>query len=332
MPGSTNFLRFDEDATNLQSDTDYNNDAQRTGGVVGGLAKSALHNKLFYQVSVMVAALGQTMADAGETVADSGYTALIQSIKDTFIQAVVPSQKMVIGFPPQYASASEITIPAGLAMVDSTNAKLIEFATAATVDIATVGANGRDAGSEGTDEWWYVYVIDDSTGTNPPAGLLSLVNEAATGSITMPAGYDLKRQTRVAVRNDGSGDFIPFIALDDGWVFYNVEQTTWSSTSTFPTSVLVNGNAGATFTNVTCTDYIPPIAEFAEFYCTQHGNSGWFRPDGASHEGTLVSTNGSAGTQNSALRLECPAQVIEYKENGTKTNISIIGWKNTKVA
>lgn len=105
--GSSNFLRFDFSGTNLLSDSDYNSSTAREDGV-SGQASSALHNKIFYQTSAMVAALGQVMADLGETVSDATYSSLVVSVKKIFAGQLFES-------PPQtITSGGTLTIPHGL--------------------------------------------------------------------------------------------------------------------------------------------------------------------------------------------------------------------------
>jgi hypothetical protein len=71
MAGSSNFLEFDTNQTNIMTDANYNNSSVRSGGVVEGIADPLLHNKLFRQSSVMTASIGQWLASLGYTVNDT---------------------------------------------------------------------------------------------------------------------------------------------------------------------------------------------------------------------------------------------------------------------
>ena len=53
---------LNETKTNVMSDTDYANHTQRSNGVQSGVASSALHNKLYRQVSMMSKALADFIA------------------------------------------------------------------------------------------------------------------------------------------------------------------------------------------------------------------------------------------------------------------------------
>lgn len=77
---TNNFKVFNESMSNIESDAQYAADAQRIGGVVPGVASSVLHNKLYRQVSIMVAALGQLAANRGYNASDADLSALVQSL------------------------------------------------------------------------------------------------------------------------------------------------------------------------------------------------------------------------------------------------------------
>lgn len=66
MAGSTNFLQFNPNATNQESDATYTSDSMRSGGAaVNAILPSPLFNKLNYQVSIMVAALATMLKNKG---------------------------------------------------------------------------------------------------------------------------------------------------------------------------------------------------------------------------------------------------------------------------
>lgn len=76
------FLVFDESQTNTLTQSEYETDGQRIGGVVSGLARSDLHNKALHQLSVMVAALGQVIADSGRDASDQDVILLTDQLKN----------------------------------------------------------------------------------------------------------------------------------------------------------------------------------------------------------------------------------------------------------
>lgn len=78
MP-ETNFKLFDENKGNMMSDTDYDQNTARLNGVQGGVASSALHNKLEYQNSLMVNALAQFMVSQGYDAKDTSTPTVFNS-------------------------------------------------------------------------------------------------------------------------------------------------------------------------------------------------------------------------------------------------------------
>lgn len=77
MAGSNNFLQWNANKTNQETDTQYNADALRVGGaVLNAIFPSALANKAFYQWSTFVAAFAQMMADKSYNLSDADFNAL----------------------------------------------------------------------------------------------------------------------------------------------------------------------------------------------------------------------------------------------------------------
>ena len=86
---TNNFLPWGDNAGNIMDGADYEASTQRTDGVELGLADPALHNRLYRQVTLMAAALGQVIADNGLDATDSNMAGLVQAIKQVFL-AVTP--------------------------------------------------------------------------------------------------------------------------------------------------------------------------------------------------------------------------------------------------
>ena len=89
---TNNFLPWGDNAGNIMDGADYEASTQRTDGVELGLADPALHNRLYRQVTLMAAALGQVIADSGLDATDSNMAGLVSAIKQVFF-AVVPVDK-----------------------------------------------------------------------------------------------------------------------------------------------------------------------------------------------------------------------------------------------
>ncbi len=120
------------------------------------------------------------------------------------------------------------------------------------IDITVVGANGRDGGVEAANTWYAVFLIADSTGVRPVAGLLS----TSESSPTLPAGYDKFR--RVAwVRNNPSSNFWKTEQRGDG-----IDRTYNYDVDRSELLALSGGNAGS-FTAVPLDTWMPPTSRFA---------------------------------------------------------------------
>jgi hypothetical protein len=332
--GSSNFKQFNPNALNMTNDTDYNSSSYRLNGVVPGQAPSALHNKLFYQVSTMVSAIGQVLADAGKTVTDANLTSLIADLKDVFIQVPAFPKGYLGGPVPVYTSPSTVTFKAGMRARDILNAADMELASDVPVSLASSGAGGLDSGAEAANTWYYFYMIRKS-GDGTTSVIASTINEAAAGNIFLPVGYDQKRQLRLAVRNNASSDILPFFCTGDGWVWYR------DSEFTSPYSVVTTGTA-TSFTTVGCGGIIPPISRLGQLdYLTQVSSSSngilYVRMTGSS------ATNGRPLAQaanaewiqaGSAPIVLNASQQFDYKwgSNAQSINMSVAGYKVTEVA
>ena len=71
MPGNTNIQIFNQTSQNMVTDSEYASDAQRINGVIPGVARSELHNKLFRQFSVMGYAVAKFIVDQGYDALDT---------------------------------------------------------------------------------------------------------------------------------------------------------------------------------------------------------------------------------------------------------------------
>lgn len=85
---STNFLVFDEGKQNMMSDGDYSANTQRARGVTPGIAYPNLHNKLYYQVSVMAKAIADFMVAQGANASDKDVEQLTDDISTAFTNFV----------------------------------------------------------------------------------------------------------------------------------------------------------------------------------------------------------------------------------------------------
>lgn len=260
---TSNFLQFDASGTNLLSDVSYAANAFRANGFpVGVILPSDLHNKYLYQTTTMVAALGTALSNAGENVADSNLAGLVSSISNVFSNGLPAGY--INGPPPQWASITSLSILAGLRCRSSDNTTDIATAGTLTLSISVTGANGLDVGTVSANTWYYVYLIKNPT-TGAVASLFSLVNESASGSITLPAGYTKKRQLALAIRTNASAQIIRF-TIGEGWplrplVLWNVLMGDDGAGGV----TQIGGITTITTATVSAAVWIPPISQLGYF-------------------------------------------------------------------
>ena len=87
---STNFKLFDENKTNMMSDTEYNINTQRLNGVQAGIASSQLQNKTLYQTSLVAYSLAQIMMQNGYDASDSAaFSTFVSNMSGALLQKVM---------------------------------------------------------------------------------------------------------------------------------------------------------------------------------------------------------------------------------------------------
>ena len=84
----TNFKIFAEAAKDILTDAEYESNTQRTNGVEPGLAKSDLHNKLYKQATIMVAAMAQVLVERGFDAMDNDYNGLVAGLKQALVFSI----------------------------------------------------------------------------------------------------------------------------------------------------------------------------------------------------------------------------------------------------
>ena len=229
------------------------------------------------------------------------------------VTATMPMYRAVAN--PVYASASTFTIANGAAM-DSTGTSLMSHTASKTINIATSGVNGLDTGSEASATWYYLYMIGKTDGTTDY--VLSVTNESASGSITLPSGYTLKRQMAFAVRNDGSSNFLPWIA--DGNKIYYTGESGQALSSAGPLTLL-NAGTATSFTDVSCASVVPAISQLVmlDVYPVASINGRYFqlRPKGETHNGYQFYVSVATPEYNYSRTLSTnSSQQIQYSQAG----------------
>jgi hypothetical protein len=210
-------------------------------------------------------------------------------------------KRTLSGLIPAYTSNSQITISVG-SCYDSTFKYLLDAASPLTLSLASSGTLGLDTGAEAPNTWYYAYLIGKTDGT--VSAVFSVTNEAASGTITLPAGYTLKRQLPIALRNDGSSNLIPFI-VGEGWPYRPaIVFSNFAMASTY--QVLTGGSQTASFTSpgggtdVNLSAFVPPISRLACLrgvlsYSSSNSTASLKNPDSTSTAGIAVAGVTSVG-------------------------------------
>jgi len=209
---------------------------------------------------------------------------------------------------------------------DSTGIHTIKIEVTKTVDITVSGAGGLDTGSEAADTWYAVYVIDDTGGTNSPAGLFSADDETPT----LPNGYNVFRRIGW-VRNNSSSDFWEFSqkGKSSSRVYYHLENNT-------NLQALSDGNA-TTWTDVdlssfapsTCNDVILQVG-FKTGSSGEQGDIVSLRMKGSSKQKINIGP-GVVNTRPMFVPLEMNTdqnQTIQYKADSENNNVDlyVLAW------
>lgn len=199
-----------------------------------------------------------------------------------------------------------------------------------TADLTVAGVSGLDTGAEAASTWYALWVIGDSTGVNSIAALLS----ASFTAPVMPVGYD-KRRRLGCVRNDAASNFIPFVAVWNGYVRRYYLDATPATTN------VLAGGAAAVFTDVPLSAFVPPssrhgilLAEFSAGLLGLPTDELLLRPDGFSASAVAapitIRTGLAIATKVSQqIQCDCPNQIVEYRVSDAVNNsadLSVIGF------
>jgi hypothetical protein len=192
------------------------------------------------------------------------------------------------------------------------------------------GPGGLQTGSvEAANTWYRVLVIADSTGVNPPAGLL-----VPDGTAFSQAGYDVFRRVGY-VRNNAGSNFLKFFQAGDGnerFIFYDEAAGALA--------MLVNGNALA-FADVSLASVVPPIGRATVFLGVAFENAGGggaatdellLRPKGSTVAAPVIRmAPGIVLTQKqkqNLLMFVDAAQTLQYQvsANADAADIAVVGY------
>lgn len=288
---------------------------------------------------------GSTNGEIGYDSTSHVYRLRVNSVSKYMIHEGNPvlHKNGITGRVPLYESASAIKLKAGLSARDSTNGTDIELAADITLTLDTNGLNGLDTGSKSANTWYYVYlvkrVIDDTTGA-----VFSSVNEVGGGTITMPAGYNLKRQLPLAVRTDASSNILPFY-ISTGWPYrpsvkYRLTIMPLGQTPAAGQPNVLDGGTASSYTDVSLAGYVPPISTQAImrggiYQISNYSRFGYIRKKGSTVDEFMVhNPSGRTSTEYEAEIVETDTnQIIQYRmsDSASGMDLNVAGYIVTEV-
>ena len=128
----TNAQQWNPTAANQETDAAYTADAQRAGGASNPSEFNALlANKLFYQLSTYVTALGTMLANKGISNADTNLAALVAAMSNILTTADIRGNLQNVAY------ASTLTLSAG---------SYLGFQIALNGNVSSLGITGQQAG------------------------------------------------------------------------------------------------------------------------------------------------------------------------------------------
>lgn len=239
----------------------------------------------------------------------------------------------ITGAPPSYTSASTLTLKTGLRARNSTNATDIELSSDITLSLDVSGLNGLDTGTKTASTWYFVYLVK-RTVSGATGAVLSTANEAGGGSITLPAGYDLKRQLPLAIKTDASSNILPFF-VSTGWPYrpmikYRLTIQPLNVTPATGQPNVLDGGTATTYTDISLANYVPSISTQAVlrggiYQISASGKYGYIRKKGSSIDEFIVTNlTGRTYTEYEAEIVETDVnQTIQYRMTDTTSGMDL---------
>ncbi len=196
-------------------------------------------------------------------------------------------------------TAAKVVLLTSGAARDANNTNDIILPADVSINGAIVGAGGVDVAALVANTAYTVYVIGDSTGNHPTAGLLSLIPNAIN-LVNLPVGYDMVRRVGY-IRTDGSANILQFYQYgrgQDRTYYYDVGVS------------VLSGGASTTFAAVDLSAAIPHVATqvLLDILFTPDGATevAEFLPFGSSASNGIVRFGtGVAGAQVGSIMVPC---------------------------
>lgn len=166
--------------------------------------------------------------------------------------SVIPSQLSAgfVALSAAYASTTTLTMAATSAIVyDSSNNTKVVRTVSGTINCATTGANGLDAGSLANNTWYYGYII-----YNASTATTALLASTSATAPTLPSGYTYATKACTAFLTNGSAQIIGFKQIGADWQYVVGSNLSASR-------LLASGASGSpttpTWTSTSVSSFVP---------------------------------------------------------------------------
>lgn len=255
------------------------------------------------------------------------------SFASTTVIAIAPGQARdandIIDMPVSFPDANNNITPAILFQ---------NYQQPLLINSAVVGANGLDTGTIAASSQYAIYLIGDSRGYNPVAGLISLTSNAYP---TLPSGYDSYRLLGFAA-TDSSSHFVYATQKPQNMVnalqYFNSPAITVLSGGNATTFTAIDLTASSAIPTTTLPNIIVEL--FVTFTPVATGDTVQFRPTGSTATAGLVTITGAAAGVAQTQYVQVIAGVgsskpeIDYKVTSGSDAVTVavaswIGCSNT---
>ena len=312
-----------------------------SGGTLDPTNWNTLLTDLATALSTAICKDGQTTVTANIPMSSKKFTSLAQGVsaQDSirFDQVLPAGQTSLAAMLRGYiagcglarGSTTTITVAAGVCM-DDTNVQMIPI-SAGTINCATTGANGLDAGSLANTTWYHVFAIAKTDGTT------ALLASTSVSAPTQPTGYTLKRRIG-SFRTNGSAQIIDFVQDGDDFQWVTMVNGDISATNpgtaavtrtlTVPTGVRVKANLQVVLGNSGTVGSVAYLSDLSTTDTTPIANSIEDTPPVAT-----VATAVQSAPMRLSIWTNTSAQIrsrLSASDANTGLAINTLGWTDTR--
>lgn len=196
-----NFKVFDESKTNIMSDADYENHTQRKKGVQSGVASSAMHNKLYRQVSMIGKAVADFIQSQDFDANDADAQLLSKNLSNALNKfAKVPldthntnPNSHATGISGNAATATRLKVPRKIGITGKVHAEPVWFDGSEGKDIVITKVLESEK------------AVNDAAGNKIDTTYLQLIGGTLTGDLINKSKY-VKNATSIDSTATGSGE------------------------------------------------------------------------------------------------------------------------------